>query len=70
LRRYCEGAANLYAVVNDPLAFWIEIYAKSRKWDVMVLKRPDDVIEMPEFSLRCRVAELYRSTELDPEWAE
>jgi Uma2 family endonuclease len=70
LRRYCEGAANLYAVVIDPLAFWVEIYAKSRKWDVVVLKRPDDVMEMPEFGLRCRVAELYRSTELDPEWVE
>jgi Uma2 family endonuclease len=68
LRRYCEGVANLYAVVIDPLAFWVEIYAKSRKWDVMVLKRPDDVIEMPEFGLQCRVADLYRSTELDPEW--
>jgi Uma2 family endonuclease len=70
LRRYCEAPDNLYAVVIDPLAFMVEIYARSRKWDVVVLKRPDDVIEMPEFGLRCRVAELYRSTDLDPEWAE
>jgi Uma2 family endonuclease len=70
LRRYCEAPDNLYAVVIDPRAFIVEIYAKSRKWDVAVLKRPDDVIEMPEFGLRCRVAQLYRSTELDPEWAE
>jgi Uma2 family endonuclease len=70
LRRYCEAPANLYAVVIDPLAFMVEIYAKSRKWDRAVLKRPDDVIEMPEFGLRCFVADLYRSTELDPEWAE
>jgi Uma2 family endonuclease len=70
LRRYCEGADNLYAVVIDPREFMVEIYAKSRKWDVVVLKRPDDVIEMPEFGLRCRVADLYRSTELDPEWVE
>jgi Uma2 family endonuclease len=70
LRRYCEAPANLYAVVIDPLAFMVEIYARSRKWEVMVLKRPDDVIEMPEFGLRCRLAELYRSTELDPEWVD
>jgi Uma2 family endonuclease len=70
LRRYCEAPANLYAVVIDPRAFVVEIYAKRRKWDVVVLKRPDDVIEMPEFGLRCRVAELYRSTDLDPEWVD
>jgi hypothetical protein len=28
------------------------------------------VIEMPEFGLNCQVAGLYRSTPLDPEWAE
>jgi Uma2 family endonuclease len=70
LRRYCEAPANLYAVVIDPRSFMAEIYAKTRKWDVAVLKRPDDVIEMPEFGLHCRVAELYRSTDLDPEWVD
>jgi Uma2 family endonuclease len=70
LRRYCEAPDNLYAVVIDPRKFLVEIYAKSRTWEPAVLKRPDDVIEMPEFGLRCHVADLYRSTELDPEWAE
>ncbi len=70
LRRYCEAPANLYAVVIDPLAFMAEIYAKSRQWEMTALKRPDDVIEMPEFGLRCHVSDLYRGTELDPEWAE
>jgi hypothetical protein len=49
--------------VIDPLAFMVEIYARSRKWEVVVLKRADDVIEMPEVGLRCRLADLYRSTE-------
>jgi hypothetical protein len=31
----------------------------------VVLKRPDDAIEMPEFGLRCLVADLYRGTPLD-----
>jgi Uma2 family endonuclease len=66
LRRYCEGPDNLYAVVIDPRKFWVEIYAKSRKWDPVILKRPDDVIEMPEFDLGCRVVDLYRRTPLDP----
>jgi hypothetical protein len=30
------------------------------------LERPDDVIEMPEFGLRCMVNDLYRGTPLDP----
>jgi Uma2 family endonuclease len=70
LRRYCEAPDNLYAVVIEPREFMVEIYAKSRKWEMVILKRPEDVIEMSEFGLRCRVADLYRSTPLDPQWAE
>jgi Uma2 family endonuclease len=65
-RRYCEAPSNLYAVVIDPEKYMMEIYAKSRKWESMVLKRPDDVIEMSEFGLRCVVADLYEGTPLDP----
>jgi hypothetical protein len=50
----------------DPEKFMVEIYAKSRKWEPVVLKRPDDVIEMPEFGLRCVVVNLYVGTPLDP----
>lgn len=67
LRRYCEAPDNLYAVVTDPLAFLVAIHARSRNWEPAVLKRPDHVVAMPEFGLRCRVADLYRATELDPE---
>jgi Uma2 family endonuclease len=65
-RRYSEAPSNLYAVVIDPREYMVEIYAKNRKWGPVVLKRPDDVIEMPEFGLRCVVADLYRGTPLDP----
>ena len=68
LRLYCQAPDNLYALVIDPRKFWVEVYAKTRKWDPVILKHPDDAIEMPEFGLQCRVADLYRSTELDPEW--
>ncbi len=70
LRRYCEGPDNLYSVVIDPRTFWVEIYAKSRKWDQVVLKHPDDVIEMPEFGFRCLVADPYYDTPLNPVRAE
>jgi Uma2 family endonuclease len=65
-RRYCEAPTNLYAVIIDPKKYMVEIYAKSRKWEPTVHKRPDDVIEMPEFGLRCAMADLYAGTPLDP----
>jgi Uma2 family endonuclease len=65
LRRYREAPDNLYVVVIEPREFMVEIYAKSCKWRPAVLTRPDDAIEMPEFGLRCVVADLYRGTPLD-----
>jgi Uma2 family endonuclease len=66
LRRYREAPDNLYAVVIEPREFMVEIHAKSRNWQPAILKRPDDVIEMPEFALRCNVVDVYRGTPLDP----
>jgi len=66
LRRYREAPDNLYAVVIEPREFMVEIYAKSRKWEPVVLKSPNDAIEMTEFGLHCLVADLYRGTLLDP----
>jgi Uma2 family endonuclease len=64
-RRYCEAPENLYVVVIEPREFLVEIYAKSSGWEPAVLKRPDDPIEIPEFGLRCTVADLYRGTPLN-----
>jgi Uma2 family endonuclease len=68
MRMYYGAPDNLYVVVIEPRKFWVEICAKSRGWDTVLLKRADDVIEMPEFGLRCLVADLYRRTPLDPRW--
>ena len=35
-------------------------------WTERVLSRPDDVLELTEFGLRCKVAELYRGTAIQP----
>ena len=35
-------------------------------WTEMTLTRPDDLIILPEFGLRCKVADLYRGTPLLP----
>ena len=67
LRRYREAPDNLYAVVIEPREFLVEIYAKHSGWQPAILKRADDPIEMPEFGLRCCLADLYRGTPLDPQ---
>jgi Uma2 family endonuclease len=66
LRRYREAPNNLYAVVIEPRKFLFEIYAKRDNWRPAILTKPEDAIEMPEFGLRCRVADLYVGTPLDP----
>ena len=67
LRHYREAPENLYAVVIEPREFLMEVYAKSRNWQPTILTHPDDPIAMPEFGLRCRLADLYRGTPLDPQ---
>jgi hypothetical protein len=49
-------------VVIDPQKLMVEFYAKSRKSKPVVLEHPGDLIEMPEFGLRCPVLDLYRGT--------
>jgi Uma2 family endonuclease len=66
LRRYREAPGNLYAVAIEPREFRVEVHAKSRGWQPVILTQPDDPIEMPEFGLHCFVADLYRGTPLDP----
>ena len=65
LRRYREAPHNLYVVVIEPREFRVDIYAKSRGWQLDSRARPDDLIEMPELGLRCSVRDLYRGTPLD-----
>lgn len=67
LRRYREAPDNLYVVVIEPRQLLATIYARSRDWQAITLAKADDAIEMPEFGLRCRLAELYVGTPLDPQ---
>jgi len=66
LRRYCTAPSNLYAVVIEPREFLVQIYSKRGTWQPVILTEAADPIEMPEFGLRCRVADLYVGTPLDP----
>jgi Uma2 family endonuclease len=65
LRRYREAPENLYVVVIEPREILVEIHARRADWQPATLSKPDDAIDMPEFGLRCTVADLYRGTPLD-----
>jgi len=69
LHRYRAAPDNLYVVVVDSRELLVEIYARSRGWQPLTLKRIGDPIEMPEFGLRCCVIDLYRGTPLDQQSA-
>jgi Uma2 family endonuclease len=65
LRRYREAPQNLYVVVIEPRKFLVEVHPKNHDWQPAILAQPNDTIDMPEFGLRCSVADLYRGTPLD-----
>jgi hypothetical protein len=44
----------------------VQICSKRADWQPAIQTKLNDPIEMPEFGLRCRVADLYRGTPLDP----
>ena len=67
LRRYSDAPDNLYVLVIEPREFLVEIHVRSRGWEPLVLKQPEDRIEMPELGVHCRVDDLYRGTPLDSE---
>ena len=69
LHRYRAAPDNLYVVVVDSRELLVEVYARSRGWQPLILKKIDDPIEMPEFGLRCCVIDLYRGTPLDQQSA-
>ncbi len=64
LRRYREAANNLYVLLLEPREFRVEIYARSRDWQAAVLAERNGQIDLPEFSFRCAVEDLYRGTPL------
>jgi Uma2 family endonuclease len=67
LRRYREASENLYALPIETREFHVEIFARSRGWQAVILTDPDDRIELPEFGSSCAVSDLYRGTPLAPQ---
>ena len=66
LRRYKEHPDNLYCLVIDSRRTWMQVHSRSRAWEPVTLHEPADILELPEFALRCTIGDLYRQTPLDP----
>jgi Uma2 family endonuclease len=66
LRRYKQHPDNLYCVVVDSRRCWAQLHARSGNWQPVTLDDPADVLDLPEFGLRCVFGDLYRHTPLDP----
>jgi len=66
VRRYKEHPDNLYCLIIDSRRAWIQIHPRSTDWQPVSLDHLGDVVELPEFGLRCTVGDLYRHTPLDP----
>src|SRR5262245_51215716 len=66
VRRYKEHPDNLYCLVIDSRRAWMEIHPRARCWEPVELADGDDVLELPDFGLRCTLRDLYRHTPIDP----
>ena len=67
VRRYQEHPDNLYCIVIDSRRTWLQIHARRSGWKPVTFDDPADVVELPEFRLRCMLGDFYRRTPLDPE---
>jgi Uma2 family endonuclease len=66
VRRYQEHPDNLYCIVIDSRRTWLQIHARRSGWKPVTFDDPADMVELPEFGLRCTLGDLYRHTPLDP----
>jgi Uma2 family endonuclease len=64
LRRYREATTNLYVLMVEPRELHVEIYGRSRDWQVQILTARSDQIALPELAFRCSLEDLYRGTPL------
>src|SRR5262245_26526805 len=70
LLRYRESADNLYAIVIELRSFLVEVHARRRNWEPLVLDHAANALELSEFRFRCSVGDLYRGTPLDRQGAQ
>jgi Uma2 family endonuclease len=64
VQRYAQHPENLYSLVIGQRDLSVEIWSRASGWKGVVLRSPDDVLELPEFGFRCELRDLYRGTPL------
>src|SRR6516164_768303 len=57
VRRYQEHPDNLYCIVIDSRRTWLQIHARRSGWKPVTFDDPADVVELPEFRLRCMLGD-------------
>ena len=62
--RYQQHPDNLYVLIIERLSYRLELTARSTGWQSVLLVGHDTVLDLPEFSFSCRLADLYRGTPL------
>jgi hypothetical protein len=48
------------------LRVWLQVYSRAMDWEPVTLNDSADVVELPEFGLRCTVGDLYRHAPFEP----
>ncbi len=63
-----EACRCILTVQQDRCEVRVDLRAESG-WDEQVLTKPDDLLVLPDFGLRCETSDLYRGTALQPRQA-
>ena len=64
VERYKQNPHNLYTLVVAQREVRVDFLSRANDWQPLILRSPDDVLELPEFGFRCAVRDLYRGTPL------
>ena len=59
----------ILALQQDRYEVLVELRRVDGSWRQQVLTKPDDLLVLPEFGLRCKPSDLYRGTPLQPRHA-
>ena len=61
---YADAPGCLHVLIVSQKDFAVEVWSRADDWKGHVYRSPNDSIELPEFGLSCRVADLYRGTQV------
>ena len=62
VQRYAQHPDNFYSLIISQREPCVEVWSRARDWKGIVLRSPDEALDLPEFGFRCLVRDLYRGT--------